>query len=67
VNSAPAGFTAAFQDAVNFFESTFINPITVNIDVGWGELGGSPIASGDLGESETYLAGYYSYNQVAMR
>jgi hypothetical protein len=64
VNSAPAGFKSAFQDALNYFDSTFSNPITVNIDVGWGEIGGSSISAGALGESETYLAGYYSYGQV---
>ena len=64
INSAPAGFSSAFQTAVNFFQSTFTDPITVNIKVGWGEIGGSAIASGALGESQTYLAGYYSYNTV---
>ncbi len=64
VGSAPAGFTAAFQDAVNFYQSTFSDPITINIDVGWGEVAGSAISSGALGESETYLAGFYNYGQV---
>ncbi len=64
VGSAPAGFTSAFQNAVSFFDTTFSNPITVNIGVGWGEVGGSTISAGALGESETYLAGYYSYSQV---
>jgi hypothetical protein len=64
VNSAPAGFTSAFQTAVNYLQSTFTDPITVNIKVGWDEIGGSAIATGALGESQTYLAGYYSYNTV---
>src|SRR5439155_13526099 len=64
VNSAPAGFTSAFQTAVNFFDITFADPITVNIKVGWGEIGGSTIASGALGESQTCLAGYFRYNTV---
>ena len=64
VSSAPAGFKTAFQDAVNYFDATFSNPVTVNIDIGWGEVGGSSISAGALGESETYLAGYYSYGQV---
>jgi len=64
VTAAPAGFTAAFQTALNFFDNTFTDPITVNIKVGWGEVGGNAIAPGALGESETYLAGYYSYNTV---
>jgi hypothetical protein len=64
VNSAPAGFSSALQTAVNYFESTFTDPITVNIKIGWGEIGGRAIASGALGQSQTYLAGYYSYNTV---
>ena len=64
VNSAPAGFKTAFQSAIGFFQSTFSDPVTINLNVGWGEIGGSAVAAGALGESETYLAGYYSYGQV---
>jgi hypothetical protein len=64
VNGAPAGVKTAFQDAVSYIDSTFTNPITVNINVGWGEIAGSSISAGALGESETYLAGYYGYGQV---
>src|SRR5438874_1265127 len=45
-------------------QRTFREPITVSLNVGWGEIGGSAVAAGALGESETYLAGYYSYGQV---
>src|ERR1700736_1003711 len=48
VNSAPAGFTSAFQTAVDFFDSTFADPITVNIKVGWGEIGGRALEVGGL-------------------
>ena len=34
VNSAPAGFTTAIQEAVQYLESVIITPITVNINVG---------------------------------
>jgi hypothetical protein len=44
------GFIAAVQTAINFFQSTFSVPITVNIGVGWGEAGGYSIGSGALGE-----------------
>src|SRR4051812_1157202 len=64
VNSAPAGFRPAFQSVISFFETTFIDPITINIGVGWGEVGGSPVGSGALGQSLTYLAGYYGYGQL---
>jgi hypothetical protein len=64
VNSAPPGFVTAFESAIGFFQSTYTDPITVNIGVGWGEVGGTPISSGALGESETYLAGFYNYGEV---
>ncbi len=62
VSSAPSGFTTDFQDAINYYQSTFTNPITIDLNVGWGEVGGSAISSGALGESE--LSGLYqtSYN-----
>ncbi len=52
VNSAPAGFKTAFQDAVNYYDSTFANPITIDLNVGWGEVGGSGLSSNALGESK---------------
>lgn len=58
VNSAPSSFRTAFQSAASFFRTTFTDPITVNMHVGWGEVGGSPMSSGALGQSITYLAGY---------
>jgi hypothetical protein len=64
VSSAPAAFKTAFQSAVNYFQTSFSDPATVNINVGWGEIAGGSIASGALGESMTYLAGYYSYGEV---
>jgi hypothetical protein len=63
VSSAPAGFTAAIADVVNYYTSVFSDPITINIDVGWGEVAGQALASGALGESETNL-GLFSYSQV---
>jgi len=38
--SAPAGFSTAFDDAILFYETTFDDPITINLDVGWGEVAG---------------------------
>lgn len=54
-SSLPAGFVAAVNYVVNLFESTFTNPVTVNIDVGYGEIAGQSLGSGALGESETYI------------
>lgn len=54
--SAPEQFDNAVavvaQDFVNQF--TTPAPLTVTIDVGYGEVGGSKISAGSLGESEAY-------------
>jgi len=49
--SAPAGFKAAVDVAVQYLESLITTPITVNIQFGYGTLNGQAVASGDLGES----------------
>jgi hypothetical protein len=63
VANAPAGFTAAISYVVQFYENNFKSPVTINLDVGWGEIDGQSLGSRALGESETYLNDY-SYNQV---
>src|SRR5580704_8036201 len=60
---APAAFTAAINYVVQFFDQEFTNNITVNIDVGWGEIDGQRLESDALGESESY-GDYFSYSQV---
>src|SRR5665213_739194 len=55
VASAPAGFEADIAEGVQFFESQITTPITLNIDVGYGEIDGQAVASNALGESESYL------------
>ncbi|MBV8935681.1 MAG: hypothetical protein JO320_05865 [Alphaproteobacteria bacterium] len=34
VSSAPPAFEVAFQDAINLYQTIFLDPITINIDVG---------------------------------
>ena len=63
VNSAPTAFKTAVSAAVQFLENIFINPITINIDVGFGEVNGQALDNGALGESET-LFNNYTYTQV---
>ncbi|MFI4976328.1 MAG: NF038122 family metalloprotease, partial [Caulobacterales bacterium] len=66
--SAPAGFEAAVQAAVQFFETTFATPITVNITFGWGTVGGQPMDPGALGESvSTYLPFSYAAVRTALQ
>ena len=62
-SSLPAGFVAAVNYVVNFFDTTFTNPVTVNIDLGYGEIAGQSLGSGALGESETYFDSF-SYTQA---
>jgi hypothetical protein len=63
VSSLPAGFVAAINDVVSYYESIFTAPITVNIDVGYGSIDGQQLQSDALGESETFL-GDYSYSSI---
>jgi hypothetical protein len=63
VSNAPSGFTNVFNQVASFFASTFQAPVTLNIDVGYGEIGGQPLASGAVGES-SFSAGSYSYSQI---
>ena len=63
VNSAPAGFTAAIAYVASYYSSVFNDPVTVNLNLGWGEVAGQPLGAGALGQSETYLVGL-SYSQL---
>src|ERR1700680_4380132 len=63
VNSAPAAFKSVVSSVVHFFESKFSDPVTINIDVGYGEVGGHPLSSGALGQS-LYFLNSYSYTQL---
>jgi len=63
VANAPAGFKATIAAVVAYFESQFTDPVTINLTVGYGEVGGYKLASGALGESLTYLTSA-SYAQV---
>ena len=64
VASAPAGFKTALNYVVNFLDTTFTNPVTLTIDVGWGEVDGQSIDSSTLGESIESVAPAYSYTQL---
>jgi hypothetical protein len=61
VQSAPSGFAAGVLAAVKELESDFNDPVTINIDVGYGEMGGSPMTG--LGASTSSID-YYSYSQL---
>jgi hypothetical protein len=63
VSSAPSGFTAAVMRAVQYLESRFSDPVIVNIKVGYGEVAGTALSSGELGESRWSLISQ-SYSQL---
>jgi hypothetical protein len=51
--SAPAGFKAAVEAAVQFYDYLIADPISVSIVFSYGELDGSNIASNAIAESST--------------
>lgn len=55
VANAPSGLTAAVAAVVSYYESVITTPVSITIDVGYGEIAGQSLGSGALGESETYL------------
>ncbi|MGA8170940.1 MAG: NF038122 family metalloprotease [Methylocystis sp.] len=48
--SAPAAFFTAMNYCVQYLDSLITNNITVNIEVGWGEIQGQSLGAGVLGE-----------------
>jgi hypothetical protein len=64
VGGAPAGFVTDFNSVVQFYQTQYTDPITINLHVGWGEINGNPLAPGNLGQSSTNQQGFYTYNQV---
>lgn len=51
VASAPSGFTTGVMQAVQYLESQFVDPVTINIHIGYGEVGGYALGSTTLGAS----------------
>ena len=62
ISSLPTAFVNAVNYVVTYFESLFTNPVTINLDVGYGEVGGSSLPSGALGSSmpAAYVPANYS-------
>lgn len=64
--SAPAGFRAALSYVAGILDALIANPITVNINVGWDEIGGAPLGSGNVAEGSPLGGIFMSYaNLVA--
>ena len=64
VSSLPAGFVAAINYVVNYYDTLFRNNVTINIDVGYGEIDGQALGSNDLGESYAPQYLHESYSSV---
>ena len=61
-SSLPTGFVTAVNWAINYLDSLFTNPVTLNINVGYGEVDGDALG-GALGGS-VGLASLVSYSSV---
>ena len=62
VANAPTGFVAAINYVVSYYDSLFTNNVTIDLNVGYGEVAGQTLASNALGESYApqYVAESYS-------
>ena len=56
--SAPAAFTTALNSVEAWFQTNFLDAVTVNIAVGYGEVKGTPIGPGTYGSSYTNMGWY---------
>lgn len=64
VSNAPAGFSTALTAAADYLDNLIADPITVNIQVGWGENNGQPIG-GSLATGGPFIYGQgFTYAQV---
>jgi hypothetical protein len=65
VTSSPEAtqIEAAVSAAIQFLEASFTNNVTLNIDVGWGEVDGDTIGKKDAASSETN-GDFFTYSQV---
>src|SRR2546430_17727441 len=63
VNTLPAGFVADVNAVVNYLESQYIDNITFNLHVGFGERDGQTLGAGSLGES-AWNVNSFSYSQI---
>jgi hypothetical protein len=58
------GIVTAVNAAVGFYEHVFTNPVTITINVGWGEVNGQSIAIGNVAQSRFQGATDLTYSQV---
>ena len=61
--NAPAAFKQAIAAAVQYLEEHFYDPVTLNVEVSYGDLAGQPLDAGAIGEAAGPLL-LYPYNAV---
>ncbi len=61
---APSGFFSAFRAAIDLFQTNYDDPITINLQVGWGKINGQNLSPGNLGQSSTFQPAFYQYSQI---
>jgi hypothetical protein len=64
VQNAPAGFKQGLTIAANIIDAMMLDPITVAIDVGFGEDNGSVLPANVLGEAQPAFGVLMSYSEV---
>jgi hypothetical protein len=64
VQTAPAGFKQGLTTAANIIDAIILNPVTVNIDIGFGEDNGSALPNNTLGEAQPAFGVLLTYNDV---
>lgn len=67
VSGAPAGFKSALNYAASQLDALITNPIKVNINVGWGEIGGQELPIGDLSEGGQLNGTFLSYTDLVQQ
>jgi hypothetical protein len=59
-----AAFKSAITYVVDEFESLYTNPVTIKLNVGWGQYDGKALDSGDIGENVPSQLFGYSYATI---
>ena len=56
VNLAPAAFKSAVASVAQFFQNLYSDPVTINVAVGYGEVGGQLMPTAALGSNISFLS-----------
>jgi hypothetical protein len=62
--SNASAIQTAFNTVAQDYSRSFANPVTVNVNVSWGSVGGQALPSTAVGASLNNLYGYYTFSQI---